>query len=147
MSGICQCEPEKGAMENRNVFSWFYFWILNFTGHVLHNSNSSIILSKVDQVRKLQRNQPNPAMVSGWTECTSTKAENFLPFYKSARKQWIILQYVNTGKYCFILQILILGLFTEVLLISILMLSIQNIVLIYWYFQYFTVSVFYVWNH
>ena len=40
--------------------------------------------------------------------------------------QSIILQYVNTGKYCFILQILILGLFTEVLLISILMLSILD---------------------
>ena len=57
------------------------------------------------------------------------------------------LQYVNTGKYCFILQILTLGLFTEVLLISILMLSIQNLILIYWYFKYFTVSVSYVLNH
>ena len=61
-------------------------------------------------------------------------------------RQWIILQYINTGKYCFILQILILRLFTEVLLISILMLSIQNLILKYWYFQYFTVSVFYVLN-
>ena len=62
-------------------------------------------------------------------------------------RQWIILQYVNTGKYCFILQILILALFTEVLLISILMLSIQNLILIYWYFQYFTLSVFKVLKH
>ena len=45
--------------------------------------------------------------------------------------QWIILQYVNTGKYCFILKILILGLFTEALLIWILMLSIQNLILMY----------------
>ena len=63
------------------------------------------------------------------------------------RRQSIILQYLNTGKYRFILQILILGLFTEVLLISILMLSVLNVVLMYWYFQYFTVSVFYVLNH
>ena len=63
------------------------------------------------------------------------------------RYQWIILQYVNTGKYCFILEILILGLFTEVLQISILMLSIKNLILIYWYFQYFPVSVFYVLKH
>jgi hypothetical protein len=61
--------------------------------------------------------------------------------------QSIILQYVNTGKYCFILQILMLALFTEVLLISILMFSIQKIILIYWYFQYFPVSLFYVPNH
>jgi hypothetical protein len=39
--------------------------------------------------------------------------------------QSIILQYVNTGKYCFILQILILGLFTDVLVISILMFIVQ----------------------
>jgi hypothetical protein len=62
-------------------------------------------------------------------------------------KQTKIYHYINTGKYCIILQILILGLFTEVLLILILMLSIQNLILIYWYFQYFTVSVFYVLNH
>ena len=47
----------------------------------------------------------------------------FCLFY--APCQWILLQYVNTGKYCFILQILILGLFMEFLLISILMFSIQ----------------------
>ena len=55
---------------------------------------------------------------------------------------------LNTGKYHFILQMLILGLFTEVILISILMFSIQNLILIvYWYFQYFPVSVFYALNH
>ena len=60
--------------------------------------------------------------------------------------QSILFQYVNTGKYHFILPMLILGLFTEVLLISILMFSIQNLILIYWYFQYFPVSLFYVAN-
>ena len=75
-----------------------------------------------------------PSFISAWSQSSSTY-------------QCIILQYLNTGKYCFILQILILELFTEVLLISILMLSIQNLILIYWYFQYFTVSVFYVLNH
>ena len=48
--------------------------------------------------------------------------------FKFSTKQSIILQYVNTGKYHFILQILILGLFKEVLLILILMFSIQNLI-------------------
>ena len=82
----------------------------------------------------------NPTIGQFWQKCRKNS-----PLYNCT--QWIILQYVNTGKYCFILQILILGLFTEVLLISILMLSIQNLILIYWYFQNFTVSVFYILYH
>ena len=69
-------------------------------------------------------------------------------FWKlSTHDHMYILRNQNTGKYCFILQILILELFTDIILILILMLSIKNLILIYWYFQYFTVSVFFVLNH
>ena len=76
------------------------------------------------------------------SKCTYLEIPTFRPQFNGVRKSWfqrIILQYVNIGKYCFILQKLILGLFAEVLLVLILMLSIQNLILVYWYFQYFTV--------
>ena len=108
-------------------FSWFIINIAKNTQHFMNNEFN--YGRKICQIVMLNR-------------ITNTRVA-----CQYSSQQWIILQYVNTGKYCFILQILILGLFTEVLLISILMLSILNAVLIYWYFQYFTVSVFFVLNH
>ena len=53
--------------------------------------------------------------------------------------QWSVNQYLGIGKYLFILQISIMYRFMENSLISISMLSIKKYILIYWYFQYFTV--------
>ena len=53
--------------------------------------------------------------------------------------QWSANQYLGIGKYHFILQILIIYRFMENSLISISMISIKKYILIYWYFQYFTV--------
>ena len=53
--------------------------------------------------------------------------------------QWSVNQYSGIGKYLFILQISIMYRFMENSLISISMLSIKKYILIYWYFQYFTV--------
>ena len=53
--------------------------------------------------------------------------------------QWSVNQYLGFGKYLFILQISIMYRFMKNSLISILMLSIKKYILIYWYFQYFTV--------
>ena len=53
--------------------------------------------------------------------------------------QWSVNQYLGIGKYLFILQISIMYRFMENSLISISMLSIKKYIMIYWYFQYFTV--------
>ena len=58
--------------------------------------------------------------------------------------QWSVNQYLGTVKYRFILQISILYFFTGNIRISISMPSIKKYILIYWYFQYFSVS---LWKH
>ena len=58
--------------------------------------------------------------------------------------QCSVNQYLGTVKYQFILQILILYFFIGNIQISILMSSIKKYLLIYWYFQYFSVS---LWKH
>jgi hypothetical protein len=58
--------------------------------------------------------------------------------------QWSVNQYLGTVKYRFILQISILYFFTGNIRISISMPSMKKYILIYWYFQYFSVS---LWKH
>ena len=53
--------------------------------------------------------------------------------------QWSVNQYLGIGKYLFILQISKMYRFMENSLISISMLSIKKYILIYWFFQCFTV--------
>ena len=118
--------------------------ILNRSSDIISFSDIKIsLLSNFDTLTS------HPMCYQGhkWHHFLFNPIQQYFLDIKFSLHQWIIFQYVNTGKYCFILQILILALFTDVLLISILMLSIQNFILIYWYFQYFTVSVFYVLNY
>ena len=58
--------------------------------------------------------------------------------------QWSVNQYLGTVKYRFILQISILYFFTGNIRISISMPSIKKYILIYWFFHYFSVS---LWKH